>query len=96
MSRKANEDLSNTDKRLQERRLRLEGKPFEKQQRASMERLPDLGQRVAPREPEELEAFSREFLAEKKLREQRIAKQVRSGGERPSPQSELLPGDTRD
>ena len=90
------DDLTGIDKRLQERRRRAEGKAFDQRQRKVSDKLPDLTQRILAREPEELDAFQREFLAEKKLREQRIAKQVRSGEPRPSPQAEPLPGDTHD
>jgi hypothetical protein len=89
-------DLARIDKRIQERRLRSEGKAFEQAVRKSAERLPDLEERILLREAEELEGFQRDFLAEKKLREQRIAKQIRSGEQRPSPQAEPLPGDTHD
>jgi hypothetical protein len=90
------DDLAGVDKRIQERRRRAEGKAFDQRRRKAAEKLPDLSERILTREPEELEAFQREFLAEKKLREQRIAKQVRTGEPRPSPQAEPLPGDTRD
>jgi hypothetical protein len=90
------EDLTHIDKRIQSRRLRAEGKPFEQRQRKAAEKLPDMQSRILAREPEDLDAFQRELAAEKKLREQRIAKQVRLGESRPAPQAEPLPGDTHD
>jgi hypothetical protein len=89
-------DLAGTDKRILARRIRNEGKPFEDDVLGATRKLPDLANRVASREPDELDSFQREIQGEKKLREQRIAKQMRAGAERPSPQSQPLPGDTRD
>jgi hypothetical protein len=90
------DNLASTDKRILARRVRNEGKQFEDDVIGANRKLPDLGNRVAHREPEDLESFQREIQNEKKLREQRIAKQMRAGAERPLPQSQPLPGDTRD
>jgi hypothetical protein len=88
------QQLRTMDKRIQERLLRQQGKSFTEQVRSASGSLPDLGERAPTRTPEEVEAFTRDLGNEKKLREQRIARQLR--GEVRTPQAELLPGDTRD
>jgi hypothetical protein len=82
------------DKRIQQRLLRTRGKAFAEELTAAAARLPDLSGRVLPREGEEIEGFARDLANDKKLRDQRISRQLR--GESRAPQAELLPGDTRD
>jgi hypothetical protein len=86
--------LLSTDKRLQQRLLRTGGRALTDELAAAAARLPDLSERVHGRDAEETEAFTRDLTSDKKLRDQRIARQLR--GEVRAPQAELLPGDTRD
>jgi hypothetical protein len=87
--------MDKMDKRLQERLLRLRGKRFTDELIGRVEQLPDLQSRLYVRDGEEVEAFARDLASDKKLRDQRIARQLRGEGAR-APQAELLPGDTRD